>query len=36
VQGKVVVAAKSHHRIQEDEPEVVSTAIEEVVRAARR
>jgi hypothetical protein len=34
--GKVVLAAKSHHRIQEDEPEVVSGAIEEVVRAARR
>jgi hypothetical protein len=35
-QGHVMVAAHSHHRIQEDEPEVVSSAIEQVVRAARR
>jgi hypothetical protein len=35
-QGQVIVATHSHHRIQEDEPEVVSSAIEQVVRAARR
>ena len=34
--GQVVIAAKSHHRIQEDEPDVVSAAIEQVVRAAPR
>ena len=34
-QGRVVVATHSH-RIQEDEPEVASSAIEQVVRAARR
>jgi pimeloyl-ACP methyl ester carboxylesterase len=35
-QGRVVVAAKSHHRIAEDEPDVVVNAIREVVEAARR
>ena len=34
--SQVIVAAKSHHRIQEDEPGVVSAAIEQVVRAARK
>jgi pimeloyl-ACP methyl ester carboxylesterase len=33
--GRVVVAAKSHHRIAEDEPGVVVDAIREVVRQAR-
>ena len=35
-QGDVVVATASHHRIQEDQPDVVSGAIEQVVRAVRR
>jgi pimeloyl-ACP methyl ester carboxylesterase len=34
-QGEVVVATASHHRVQEDQPDVVSGAIEQVVRAAR-
>jgi hypothetical protein len=34
--GKVVVALNSHHRIQETEPEVVSAAIQEVVRATQK
>jgi pimeloyl-ACP methyl ester carboxylesterase len=33
--GRVVVAAKSHHRIAEDEPDVVAGAIREVVGQAR-
>jgi len=33
--GRVVVAAKSHHRIAEDEPDVVVGAIREVVERAR-
>jgi hypothetical protein len=34
-EGRVIVAAKSHHRIAEDQPEVVVDAIREVVAAAR-
>jgi len=34
-EGRVVVAERSHHRIAEDEPEVVAGAIREVVEAAR-
>ena len=34
-EGRVVVAAQSHHRIAEDQPEVVVGAIREVVDAAR-
>jgi pimeloyl-ACP methyl ester carboxylesterase len=34
--GRVIVATKSHHRIQEDEPEVVVAAIAQVVQAARK
>jgi len=33
--GRVVVARRSHHRIAEDEPEVVVSAISEVLDAAR-
>jgi pimeloyl-ACP methyl ester carboxylesterase len=33
--GKLVVAEHSHHRIQEDQPDVVSDAIREVVDAVR-
>ena len=35
-QGKVVVAPESHHRIAEDQPELVVKAIREVVEATRR
>ena len=35
-QGEVVVATASHHRIQEDQPDVVSGAIEQVIHAVRR
>ena len=34
--GEVVVAAASRHRIQEDQPDVVSGAIEQVIHAGRR
>jgi len=34
--GRVVVARRSHHRIAEDEPDLVVDAIREVVEAARR
>jgi pimeloyl-ACP methyl ester carboxylesterase len=34
-EGRVVVAERSHHRIAEDQPEVVVDAIREVVEAAR-
>jgi pimeloyl-ACP methyl ester carboxylesterase len=34
-EGRVVVAEQSHHRIAEDQPEVVVDAIREVVTAAR-
>ena len=34
-EGRVVVAQQSHHRIAEDEPELVVDAIREVVEAAR-
>jgi pimeloyl-ACP methyl ester carboxylesterase len=34
--SRVIVATKSHHRIQEDEPEVVVAAIAQVVQAARK
>jgi hypothetical protein len=33
-EGRVVVAPRSHHRIAEDEPELVVSAIREVVGAA--
>ena len=32
--GKLILAPRSHHRIQEDQPEIVSAAIREVVDAA--
>jgi alpha/beta hydrolase fold len=35
-QGDVVVATMSGHRIQEDQPEVVGDAIEQVITSARR
>ncbi len=35
-QGEVVVATASHHRIQEDQPDLVSREIEQVIRAVRR
>jgi pimeloyl-ACP methyl ester carboxylesterase len=35
-QGEVIVAAASHHRIQEDQPDGVSGVIEQVVRGERR
>ena len=34
-EGRVVVAPRSHHRIAEDQPELVVSAIREVVDAAR-
>ena len=34
-EGRVVVAQRSHHRIAEDQPDVVVDAIREVVEAAR-
>jgi pimeloyl-ACP methyl ester carboxylesterase len=34
-EGRVVVAEQSHHRIAEDQPELVADAIREVVEAAR-
>jgi len=34
-EGRVVVAKQSHHRIAEDQPELVVDAIREVVEAAR-
>jgi len=34
-EGRVVRAPRSHHRIAEDEPELVVSAIREVVAAAR-
>ena len=34
-EGRVVVAPRSHRRIAEDEPELVVSAIREVVGAAR-
>ncbi len=35
-QGEVVVATASHHRIQEDQPDVVSDAIQQVIHDAKR
>ena len=34
-EGRTVVAPRSHHRIAEDQPELVVRAIREVVAAAR-